>query len=291
MKKSYNLLCAVYFRSVNERQPFAPIFFHSRTKFWHMPAKKATAKRWTKRFRRTKRSWNRPSVAALRGSANYSYSGKMSFTSQLLNRNSPFPPSKIIDLVYCDQINLNSATSTPLTGSAVVYRTGSIYDPDASNVGTNHQPMFFDQISGVWAYYQVLEFGWNLSFFNATTNTCFGACQITDSGDASYPIATKQMYQLGERPGCMVTPITVYGNRQCALVGNVKLWEVEGQTRADYMGDSDFQSLMGSNPSTTGNLSIAVGDLASPVSASNVLIFVKLIYKVRVWGLVSQSTS
>lgn len=254
-------------------------------KVWKKVARKSLSKKSVFASRR------KPGVAALRGSANPAYSGKMNLSKQYLNQLSPFPPMKIVTLTYCDQVNLSTATSTPLTGSALVYRLGSIFDPDASNVGTNHQPYYYDQISGIYSWYQVLEFGWNITFFNATTNTCFGAVQVTQSGDSSYPIATKQMYQLAERPGGWVSPITVYGNRQCSCVGNVKLWEVEGLTYQQYIAEEDFQAAIAASPTLSGNLSIAVGDLASPGSASNVLVSVKLIYKVRVYGQIAQSTS
>lgn len=252
-----------------------------------------TRRRKTRRvFAKRVGGYKRPTPKALAGPLNEGYGGqRMNMGRQLMNRLAVFPTSKIIDLVYCDQINLASATLTPLTGSAVVYRTGCIYDPDASNVGTNHQPYFFDQISSLYQYYQVFEFAWNVSFFNATTNTCFAAVQITDSGDQSYSIATKQMYQLRERPGGWVSPVTVYGNRQVSCSGSVKLWNVEGIPYTQYRDDEDYQALMAAVPTLTGNLSIAVGDLASPATASNVLISVKLVYKARVWGLVTQSTS
>lgn len=248
------------------------------------PARRVLAKRFVGR--------KRPSVAALAGPVNTGYSAKkMNLGRQLIDRAAVFPTSKIVDMIYCDQYNLASATLTPLTGSALVYRTGCIYDPDASNLGTNHQPYFFDQISGLYQYYQVFEFAWNVTFFNATTNTCFAAVQITDSGDQSYSVATKQMYQLQERPGGWVSPVTVYGNRQVSCAGSVKLWEVEGIPYVQYRDDEDYQALMAAVPTLTGNLSIAVGDLASPASASNVLVSVKLVYKCRVWGRVTQSTS
>lgn len=258
-----------------------------------MPARKVW-KTSVRKYRKKKSvfaSRRKPSVAALRGSANPAYAGKMNLSRQYLNRLSPFPPMKIVTLTYCDQANLASLTSTPLTGSALVYRLGSIFDPDASNVGTNHQPYYHDQLLGIYSWYQVLEFGWNITFFNATTNTCFASVQVTQSGDSNYSIASKQMYQLEERPGGWVSPITVYGNRQCSCVGNVKLWEVEGLTYKQYIAEEDYQAGMGANPTLSGNLSIAVGDLASPVSVSNVLVSVKLIYKVRVYGQIAQATS
>lgn len=254
-------------------------------KVWKKVARKYRKKKFVFASRR------KPSVAALRGSANPAYSGKMNVSRQYLNRLSPFPPVVIKTLTYCDQVNLASLTTTPLTGSALVYRTGSIFDPDASNVGTNHQPYYYDQLSGIYSWYQVLEFGWNIEFFNATTNTCFGAVQITQSGDSNYTIASKQLYQLRERPGGWVEPITVYGTRQAACVGNIKLWELEGLSYRQYIAEEDYQAGIGGNPTLSGNLSIAVGDLASPVAVSNVLVSVKLIYKVRLFGQIAQSTS
>lgn len=251
-------------------------------------SRRKTSRVFAKRFRGRKY----PSVAALAGPVNSGYSArKMNLGRQLIDRSAVFPTSKIVNLTYCDQYNLASTTSTPLTGSALVYRTGCIYDPDASNVGTNHQPYFFDQISGLYQYYQVFEFAWNVTFFNATTNTCFAAVQITDSGDTAYSIATKQMYQLQERPGGWVSPVTVYGNRQVCCTGSVKLWEIEGIPYRQYRDDEDYQAFMSAVPTLTGNLSIAIGDLASPVQASNVLVSVKLVYKCRVWSRVTQSTS
>lgn len=65
----------------------------------------------------------------------------------------PFPDSKLVKHIYCDNIQLPAAAVG--TKSLYQFRCNSLYDPDYTGVG--HQPMYFDEMAAKYFKYQVVK--------------------------------------------------------------------------------------------------------------------------------------
>jgi len=70
----------------------------------------------------------------------------------------------------------------------------------------------------------------------------------------------------------------------------VNLWELEGIHYAQLDSDENFEAQTGSNPTSVPNLSVAAGDFAGNVTSS-VYVLVKLVYRTKLWGLITQAAS
>lgn len=62
-----------------------------------------------------------------------------------------FPDRLRTKLHYCDVVQLTASAGSP---GIWQFRLNSLYDPDLTGVG--HQPQWYDQLSAVYQYYQVL---------------------------------------------------------------------------------------------------------------------------------------
>lgn len=246
--------------------------------------KRASYKTWHKR--------HYPTLRAIRGvtSGGNTAPGTRSMFTRLIADTNVFPPVLSKNLRYCDYLSLSSTAVLNTVGVRSAYRLNSLFDPDLDNVGTNHQPYFFDQVSGLYAYYRVYEVAWKITFTNPSSASCYGAVIITPSAD-TYTLTGKQQYAVNEKPGAWSNNITDSGSRVTTVAGQAKLWEIEGQSYQQWLGNSGYQSVVGSNPPAFPLLQIGVGDYAAPVTPSQVRVLVELTFKSKLFTQQTQTAS
>jgi len=77
-----------------------------------------------------------------------------------------FPEVLRTSLRYQDQYTLTSSS-----GSAAqwLFRLNSLFDPDLTGVG--HQPLYFDQLSGIYQYYRIRSTRMHVTFLPLTDDT------------------------------------------------------------------------------------------------------------------------
>lgn len=242
-----------------------------------------------RRFRRSV-VYTKPSIRAINavtqlGTGN-GYGNRM-----LTNKLSAFPNGRMLDMVYTDTLTLSSLTVTASTGAASVYQLGAQFDVDLTNLGTNHQPRDFDQISSLWRFYQVMEVGWEVTFFNPSTATCWVGGNVTNAGDSNYSIINKTFQDVSERPGGWAQPISNSGNKQRVWRDHRKLWAIEGMPYRNFIADPNYKSLINTNPAYSPTMSIAIGDFTAPVSVSTVYVVLRMVAKVLYYGTITPGTS
>lgn len=211
--------------------------------------------------------------------------------NMLTNPRNVFPPGIFKEFTYCDEVQLTGTTVVPSVGSSQVYQICNLFGPEFAGPGVSHQPYAFDQIKGMYRYYRVYEFAWNLTFFDVSSNSTFAAMSLTDSGDSSYSITGRNMRDVAERPGGYVIPMSYSTQASRTWSGKVKIWEVEGLPYREWCANSDYTSLISAGPSISPLLNIGTGDLAAPVTACTVKCYVQLYFKARLWGNITQEPS
>lgn len=211
--------------------------------------------------------------------------------SMLLNKLTTFPMARFCEMRYCDVFSLAGTTLLASSGTGTSYQMNNIYGPHFAGPGTSHQPYEYDQISPMYRYYQVFEFGWNIEFSNPSSGTCWATASVSSSGDSNYSVSTMLPRNAMERQGGWYATLSPYGERRAVCAGRVKVWELEGLPYKSWLADNDYRALTSAGPALSPLLSMAVGDHAAPVSPSTVTCSVTLYFRVKLWSQVSQSAS
>lgn len=197
------------------------------------------------------------------------------------------------EFMYADVFTLSGTTSLTSTGTPTVFLMNDLYGPLYSGGGTSHQPYWWDQIKGLYGQYQVFEFGWQITMFDASTTSLFGVVSTTSSTDSAYTIGTTLPINCMERPGCEVKLIggAENNNSSVSFSGRVKIWEVEGLKYQQWLADNNYRAAIGANPVRLPKLSIAVGDLAAANPSGSCRCMVKLYFKAKLWCAETQGQS
>lgn len=213
-------------------------------------------------------------------------------TGSMLYSNYVFPTMGIFkEFVYADTFTLSSTTSISSSGTGAYYQPAFLYGPMLSGPGTSHQPYEFDQISGLYKYFQVYEFGFNIEFADPSTSSCWCVVSVNPSGDANYSVSTMLPRNAMEKVGCQYTTISSTGERRTVITGRHRVWDVDGIKYGQFLANPNYQGNNGANPNLSPVIGMAIGDHNSPVSTSSVKVSVKLFMKAKWWSTITQAAS
>lgn len=264
--------------------------FHPRSTFRSCLWRRATMRRSKARTRTT---YGRGGIKAASGAPpNVCVQRRNGTGAMLLGPRNVFPTQGIFkEFVYADTFTLSSTTSISSSGTGAYYQPAFLYGPQLSGPGTSHQPYEWDQVSGLYKYFQVYEFGWNIEFADPSTSSCWGVVSINSSGDANYSVSTMLPRNAAEKYGANYVTISSTGERRAVLTGRAKVWEVDGIHYQQFLANPNYQGNNGANPNLSPVIGMAIGDHNSPVSTSSVKVTMKLFMKARLWSTITQSAS
>lgn len=192
----------------------------------------------------------------------------------------PFPPILECDLLYSAQLSITGTTSIANSGTAQVFRLNSLFDPDLTNAG--HQPRYYDQLTNVYSIYRVLSVAFEVEFYHPTTTTMWVGAAITNSRD-SYSLTTATINNVRESDGSWVQPMRG-DDTPLVLRATKNIWDAEGISYAHWLGNDNYEALIGANPGQSPTLQLCCGDTAAPVSVSSMYLTIKMIFRCKMWG-------
>lgn len=145
-----------------------------------------------------------------------------------------------------------TAPALQVSGVLGDYSLSSAYDPDQTGVG--HQPMQWDQLSGLYKRYMVHGAKFTLEFSNPTADGLFVGYGIRFTGDPG-PHSGYTLDVLAERRNVVMRPIQNTGTQKVVFSQYIPLHRVFGLPKMIYNADREtFSGLTGnlgtgSNPS------------------------------------------
>lgn len=153
------------------------------------------------------------------------------------------------DRIECT-LNYSGIVAAPGAAFSIQkYRLNSVYDPDLTNAG--HQPMGFDQLAALYGRYVVL--GCHVTATYSPNGAFSGLWGMTPSNSE-----TSLTY-----PECVELPYSKHSNHHTTTIagasggyaykftGYYDCAKIAGVSRAIYVADDRYQSLISSNPSET----------------------------------------
>lgn len=270
------LTCPLSFLSIHHTH--AKMLF--RRRHVHRGAKRGSIRRKFVRRGRTLKSYPFQSLLGTTLSSSLGLSSGMNFMRQQ-NRLNAFPIIMRCELPYSDAVAVSSVAGIASSGTCQQWKLNDLFDPYLTGAG--HQPRYFDQLTGQYIYYKVMECAWRITFAQPSTTTCWGGVTIQPYGDTLVP--TNQLYQtLAEQRGTRIIPHISADGTSTTITGHCKMWELEGIPFAKWDAMTQYEADISHSPTNVPTLSVFLGDFAAPISLSSCNVIVDLIYKCKFWG-------
>lgn len=200
-------------------------------------------------------------------------------TSLVRQPNLAFPTRMKRTLRYADNIIL---TNTAGVFNYNTYRMNSVFDPDFTNGGSNHQPLGYDQLSVIYSFYRVVEFIWKVNIVANGATNALGAVSLTSSTGSPGSVAAQ-----AEFPWSSMQLLPV---NQCRTFrGRIPLHQFTGQSNPVYNADDSNESVIGANPSR--GLYFNIGSQSTGSTTNTINFALELDYVVEWYVLSALSQS
>lgn len=166
-------------------------------------------------------------------------------STTLVNRAlNPIPQRYIVKMKYAEDVTVSS------TG-LYQFNLNSVFDPNRT--GTGHQPYGHDQLSALFNRYRVISCGWRISALSSSVPIQIGCVPSND------PQTFTAMDALKEQPRAKYV-CQNFGGSTNVLTGKAYLPSIVGRTKAQYMADDRYQSVVGASPAEAAILNCFVAN-------------------------------
>jgi len=191
----------------------------------------------------------------------------------------PFPPRFRCTLTYCDQSTLTAPATTNLSAS-YRFALNGIYDPNVT--GTGHQPMFFDQLTGLYSLYRVLRARVQVTWTNPTAEGLWCGYRILSSYNTTTS-ASKSLDYLREMGDTNMQQMSSLAEQIRDWKITVPIHSVLGITAQEYSAPfASYASSTAANPAILAYLDLVA--LSATSSAIDATFAVKILYDVEFSG-------
>lgn len=171
----------------------------------------------------------------------------------------PIPPSNVCTMSYCSNFSLTATTGAY---TAKVFRLNSTLDPDQT--GTGHQPFGRDQLAALYSEYRVFRADWTLHS-NPGSSAYPGTLAVTACTTLNSLLDTEAMVEM---PYSKSLANAVSGNPNPPLSDSVSLYNLSGQSRAEYIGDDENRADYNANAVAVYALHVGLDNNAAVTTAA-----------------------
>lgn len=167
-------------------------------------------------------------------------------------------------LRYAETFELSNENISGISGNNMAYRLNSLFDPNFTILSSlpSHQPLGFDQLSGLYRAYTVykVEVQVRITGYTASTTTArpFLACAAVPTNSTWTPNA-KLPWEIQEQPMTTVLDGTLLQS------WNHTYWinEIEGKTKQAIFDNNAYSALVSTNPASTPYLCLTCGEYSN----------------------------
>lgn len=181
-------------------------------------------------------------------------------------RPTAFPPRRMCRHAYSELKTLTGGLLN-LFGTEVVYRLNSLYDPNFSGIGD--YPADYLEMKALYASYFVKAVVIDLTYTDPSADGVLAAALITPAG-SGVSLTSMTVNVADGRPTSDVRPLNNTGMQSVRIQKRFTIAQLEGLTEPELAGISGYRSVVGSNPTLTPFLRIAVtntGASSQPTAA------------------------
>lgn len=189
-----------------------------------------------------------------------------------------FPQIAYKSLTYSDFYNITQGVVQ--VPKAHQWRMGSIYDPDVTNVGSDHSPLWRDELVSLYSSYQVLSVKYNFEVSSSSSEATM--IVLRSSRESTVPTS---LTLESERRGSKTKMITA--DRAARFRGTIYPWKVLGIPKHEYIANLDYITAnSATNPSIINYLNV-IFQAVDSLTLATLNFKIQLVYNVRYSNLVN----
>lgn len=198
----------------------------------------------------------------------------------------PFAREYYVRLPYADSFQQSAATSYANQFGVTTWNLASLYDPDVSGIG--HQPMMYDQLTGIYRKYWVYGCKVQIEYSDPSADHLFLSYCVRTRNLAG--VNGKTISQATEQRNCKVFPMVNTGSQKKTVSFYVDLAKAHGIPKIVFKTDEE-QYAAAYNASPAGFCYLEIGTASTNNSAVSVNIRLRLTYFARMYDYLTQSQS
>jgi len=160
----------------------------------------------------------------------------------------PIPQRFITKMKYAEYID------TAIFSGTYAYNLNSLFDPNRSGLG--HQPHGFDTLATLYNRYRVISCGWRLQLAGDAASSF-----LLSAMPANEVVTSLSISEIRENPRVKYIQQNP-GSSAVTLSGHISLPSLVGRTKAQYMSDDRYQSIVTASPSELAILNLQTANTA-----------------------------
>jgi hypothetical protein len=169
------------------------------------------------------------------------------------------PPRKMVTFPYSFQDTL-TAGAAGVFGTEAIFRLNSIYDPYYSGVG--QYPNGYTAWSNFYAGYRVHRVKIDLTFTDPSADGMVVGALVQYS-NATTSLGSNTIQTADEMQKSDVRPLNNTGSQTVRLTRTFNLWDLDGNSRLQWLANGGYQAVFGQNPTLTPWIRIACAAFAT----------------------------
>lgn len=163
-----------------------------------------------------------------------------------LNLGNGMPSALRMSFSFSRTVILGTTLGVPVD---YTFRGNSLYDPDFTGVGA--QPLYFDQMMGIYGYYSVRSCAIRAEISSTDASNPLIAVIYPSKNSSAAPTSTN-LVQLLQIPGAVSKPLSVKGGGQDSIV--LDNFYTTSTMFPDYSAsNADYRGIVSANPPTAGS--------------------------------------
>jgi len=173
----------------------------------------------------------------------------------------PIPQRFITKMKYSEYVD------TVLTSGTYAFNLNSLFDPNRTGIG--HQPHGFDLLATMYNRYRVISCGWRLQVAGDATSS-----YILSAMPANEVVTSLSVSEIRENPRVKYIQQNP-GSTAVTLSGHISIPSLVGRTKAQYMSDDRYQSIVTASPSELAILNLQTANTADTNSGTKVQVLLE----------------
>jgi hypothetical protein len=182
-------------------------------------------------------------------------------------------------------LNYGLQTSpSSIFGTAISLRLNSIYDPEVTPLSLT-SPYGYSALAAIWRNYRVHFVDIDLYFSDPSADGMWVAAGLYASNQTPN-ISGASLTTIDQKQMVDMRALNNTGSQSVRITRRVRIWEIEGMSRAQWIADPNFAAAFGTNPANYPVVNLASCSWVSGTPTVNVMI--RITYHVEVYGLIAQ---
>jgi hypothetical protein len=194
----------------------------------------------------------------------------------------PFPPRRVLQLTYANNLSISSNGTAGLMGTAQTYRLNSLFDPDLTGTGT--QPYGYDTLATIYQQYKVNRVRVSMDFLPGDPTYVGTVVAVLVPSAATLPtLAGANIDTFLDKPFTTFVPIGTNNTQPRRINFDLPIHMIDGLTRSQLANDlTNYSAFVTASPTSTPRLTFAFAS-SGTVGAFGIVVKTTITFYSELW--------